>query len=249
MFEHRAKGAQKSEFWLRRDEIAAPGRARFYRELETTLQAQDFTKEAPVIYFSMLTILRQHGLSRERLLGRGTVPFGDECDTDGLSARGAEAHRHLGARARQGKLAQPGRELAGEKEYLASRTVAPLKELEVQAVIADPLSGQHRRDRPTEERAVLRSVLRAIRNARGKAFSRWRGGFPERSFCQVFDYGGRRRATLRGRANFTKRHLRARLTHNFLLLVRRVRTTSVLPAKDERTPTTVIGCTKCWLQR
>lgn len=76
MFERRAKRAQQSEFWVAREEIAAPRAAGFYRKLEATLQAQNFATEVwalcqpayaderrggrpgidPVVYFKMLMV-------------------------------------------------------------------------------------------------------------------------------------------------------------------------------------------------
>ena len=76
MFERRAERAQQNEFWVAREEIAAPRAAGFYRKLEATLQAQKFATEVwrlcqpayaevsrggrpgidPVIYFKMLMV-------------------------------------------------------------------------------------------------------------------------------------------------------------------------------------------------
>jgi transposase len=76
MFERRAERAQQSEFWIAREEIAAPRAAGFYRKLEATLQELGFAAEVwklcqaayadasrggrpgidPVVYFKMLMV-------------------------------------------------------------------------------------------------------------------------------------------------------------------------------------------------
>src|SRR5215217_2215005 len=76
MFERRAERAQQHEFWIAREEIAAPRAAGFYRKLEATLQELGFAAEVwklcqpvyakasrggrpgidPVVYFKMLMV-------------------------------------------------------------------------------------------------------------------------------------------------------------------------------------------------
>ena len=76
MFERRAKEAQQSEFWIAREEIAAPRAAGFYRKLDATLQKLGFAAKVwelcqpvyaearrggrpgidPVVYFKMLMV-------------------------------------------------------------------------------------------------------------------------------------------------------------------------------------------------
>src|SRR4051812_15841905 len=76
MFERRAKWAQQREFWVAREEIAAPRAAGFYRKLNATLEELGFATEVwklcqaayadasrggrpgidPVVYFKMLMV-------------------------------------------------------------------------------------------------------------------------------------------------------------------------------------------------
>jgi hypothetical protein len=58
------------------------------------------------------------------------------------------------------------------------------------------------------------------RDASGKALLRQRGEHLERSFAHLLDHGGLRRATRRGCAKLTKRHLTAAVTYNLSLLMR-----------------------------
>ena len=95
-----------------------------------------------------------------------------------------------------------------------------LQEGGVRTVISDPHAAKRRKDLSAEQRAILRRATRATKSKSGKALLRKRGEFLERGFCHVLDHGGMRRATLRGKANLSKRYVAAAFTFNLSLLLR-----------------------------
>ena len=95
-----------------------------------------------------------------------------------------------------------------------------LQEAGVRTVISDPHASKRRKDLSAEQRAILRRATRATKSESGKALLRKRGEFLERGFCHVLDHGGMRRATLRGKANLSKRYVAAAFTFNLSLLLR-----------------------------
>jgi len=113
-------------------------------------------------------------------------------------------------------------EVAADEGYFSAEQVGILQNCAMRTVIVDP----HRRRRSAqaakEVRATLTRARRAVESKSGQALLRRRGEYLERSFCHVLDYGGMRRATLRGCENLTKRHMAAALTHNLSLLLRKL---------------------------
>lgn len=119
-------------------------------------------------------------------------------------------------------LEKLGEELAADEGYFALEEIGILQEAGVRTVISDPHAAKRRKDMSAEQRAILRRASRATKSKSGKALLRKRGEFLERGFCHVLDHGGMRRATLRGRANLSKRYVVAALTFNLSLLLRAV---------------------------
>jgi hypothetical protein len=113
-----------------------------------------------------------------------------------------------------------GEELAADEGYFALEEIGMLQEAGVRTVISDPHAAKRRKDLSAEERAILRRATCATKSESGKALLRKRGEFLERGFCHVLDHGGMRRATLRGKANLSKRYVAAAFSFNLSLLLR-----------------------------
>jgi transposase len=150
------------------------------------------------------------------------VREGDEADTEELTDRMMVAINTLQEVCPNVPVEKLGEELAADEGYFALEEIGMLQEAGVRTVISDPHAAKRRKDLSAEQRAILRRASRATRSKSGKALLRKRGEFLERGFCHVLDHGGMRRATLRGKANLSKRYVAAALTFNLSLLLRTV---------------------------
>jgi len=148
------------------------------------------------------------------------VREGDEADTEDLSERVMVAIGTLEEVCMTTPREKLARELAADEGYFAIEEIGLLQEAGIRTIIADPHAGKRRKDLPEKERSILRRATRATTSKSGKALLRRRGEFLERSFCHVLDHGGMRHASLRGRANLSKRYVVAAFSFNLSLLLR-----------------------------
>lgn len=160
------------------------------------------------------------------------VREGDEADTEEQTDRMMVAINTVQEVCPNVPLEKLGKELAASEGYFALEEIGMLQEAGVRTVISDPHAAKRRKDMSVEQRAILRRATRATKSKSGKALLRKRGEFLERGFCHVLDHGGMRQATLRGKANLSKRYVAAAFSFNLSLLLRAV---------------IVIGTPKQWL--
>ena len=153
---------------------------------------------------------------------RVEVRPGDAADNDeSLCERVEKAVIMLGEALPGEPVGKLGSELCADEGYFAIEPVTQLQACGVRTVMGDPQAGRRKAENATkEQRAALSSAKRSVRSASGKALLRKRGEHLERSFCHMLDHGGLRRATLRGCAKLTKRHMVAAMTYNLSLLMR-----------------------------
>ena len=153
---------------------------------------------------------------------RVEVRPGDAADNDAsLCERVKQAVVLLGEALPGEPVDKLGSELCADEGYFAIEPIRQLQACGVRTVIGDPQAARRRPGNASrEQRAALTYAQRSVRSASGKALLRKRGEHLERGFCHVLDHGGSRRATLRGCAKLTKRHMVAAMTYNLSLLMR-----------------------------
>jgi len=152
-----------------------------------------------------------------------TVRCGDEGDTKELTTRVLEAGVTLARVCDDPKQQKVLRSITADEGYFSVEEACGLQGEAIRTVIGDPHARKRRREKQKPiVKQVLNKARRAVQSASGKAQLRKRGEFLERSFAHVLDQGGLRRATLRGKANLTKRQLAAALAYDLSLLMRKL---------------------------
>jgi transposase len=98
-------------------------------------------------------------------------------------------------------------ELVADKGYHSNDTMVELQAVGLRTYVSEPDRGRRDWSEAPDAQAPVYANRRRIRGARGKALSRRRGEFVERTFAHVYDTGGMRRTHLRGHENILKRLL------------------------------------------
>ncbi len=122
------------------------------------------------------------------------------------------------------------KEVVADKGYHSGPILTSLEEVELRGYIAEPDRGRRRwtakdAEEQMHKRAAQSAVYANRRRRKGehsKSLHRKRGELVERSFEQVLDDGGMRRAHLRGRENVSKRYLIHTAAFNLGLIMRKL---------------------------
>ena len=105
---------------------------------------------------------------------------------------------------------QPVQAVLGDKGYHRIESLAVLGEVHgVRTYIPERQDGvRHNwQERPAGDKAAFYANRRRVTGKRGRALSRLRSEFSERSFAHTCETGGARRTTLRGTVNVAKRYV------------------------------------------
>jgi transposase len=107
-----------------------------------------------------------------------------------------------------------------DKGYYEVSQLQALQHEQIKTVICDPI--RHRRlDKLDEsEQHAVKAAQRSAQSQYGQKLLRRRGMHLERAFAHILDWGGMRRATLRGRPNLNKRFKLAAAFYNLSQLMR-----------------------------
>lgn len=98
-------------------------------------------------------------------------------------------------------------EMVADKGYHSNDTMVELEAVGLRTYVSEPERGRRDWSDAPEAQAPVYANRRRIRGVRGKALSRRRGEYVERTFAHVYDTGGMRRTHLRGHNNILKRLL------------------------------------------
>jgi transposase len=131
---------------------------------------------------------------------------GDTADGDSMLMTVQSAQDNLTAIG----SAQPVQDVLGDKGYHRIESIAVLGEVHgVRTYIPERQDGvRHNwRERPVGDKAAFYGNRRRVTGKRGRALSRLRSEFSERSFAHTCETGGARRTWLRGTVNVAKRYL------------------------------------------
>ena len=109
-----------------------------------------------------------------------------------------------------------------DKGYYKVDELLRLQQAGIKTVVADPTLNRNLDKLSKDERRAVHAALRAAKAKYGKALTRRRGMYVERSFEHVLDCGGARKTTLRGQENIKKRYLLQAMGCNLSLLMRAV---------------------------
>jgi hypothetical protein len=131
---------------------------------------------------------------------------GDTADGDSVLMTVQSAQDNLTAIGSE----QPVQDVLGDKGYHRIESIAVLGEVHgVRTYIPERQDGvRHNwRERPVGDKAAFYGNRRRVTGKRGRALSRLRSEFSERSFAHTCETGGARRTWLRGTVNVAKRYL------------------------------------------
>jgi transposase len=156
-------------------------------------------------------------LETDMILAAAVYPA-DESDTATLPKTLAVAQTNLVLSGSGAEI----REVAGDKGYHSNDTVTWCDSVGVRTYIPERTSPNGRRwtDKSEEEKAAVYKNRRRVRGKRGKALSRLRSEYTERSFAHVCETGGARRSRLRGLTNVFKRYLMYVAARNLGVMMR-----------------------------
>lgn len=148
----------------------------------------------------------EHALDVESdIILAATVYLADAADSATLPKTLAMAQTNLVLSGSEAEI----REVAADKGYHSNDTVTWCESVGVRTYIperANP-SGRRWTDKPAEVKSAVYGNRRRVRGKRGKALSRLRSEYTERSFAHVCETGGARRSRLRGLIDVGKRYL------------------------------------------
>jgi hypothetical protein len=184
-------------------------------------------------------------LDTDMILAAAVYPA-DESDTATLPKTLALAQTNLVLSGSEAEI----REVAGDKGYHSNDTVTWCDSVGVRTYIPERSSPNGRRwtDKSEEEKAAVYKNRRRVRGKRGKALSRLRSEYTERSFAHVCETGGARRSRLRGLGNVFKRYLMYVAARNLGVMMRalfNMGTPKSLPAEGKASPCAVWA----WIMR
>lgn len=146
------------------------------------------------------------------------VYLADEADTATLPQTLAVAQTNLVLSGSEAEI----REVAADKGYHSNDTVTWCDFAGIRTYIPERESRWGRRwtDKSDAEKTAVYNNRRRVRGKRGKALSRLRSEYTERSFAHVCETGGARRSRLRGLANVFKRYLMYVAARNLGVMMR-----------------------------
>jgi transposase len=112
--------------------------------------------------------------------------------------------------------------VVADRNYHSLANVCALQQAGLKVVIADGNAHKRLEERlPGPERRALQKARQSLYSKTGRRLMRLRGQQIERSFAQILDCGGMRKATLRGKVNLQKRYLWAAACYNLSQLLRK----------------------------
>jgi transposase len=144
----------------------------------------------------------------------------DEADTATLSRTLTEAQDHVEAAGGEVKI----RDVMADKGYHSSENLEWCQDHGIRTYIPEKESPHGRRwtDKPDGQKQLVYGNRRRVRGNRGKALSRLRSEYAERSFAHTCETGGARRSRLRGWVNVTKRYMMYVAGRNLGVLMRKL---------------------------
>ena len=146
------------------------------------------------------------------------------------------------------------RAVAADKGYHSNETVTWCDSVGIRTYIPERESRWGRRwtDKSEEEKAAVYKNRRRVRGKRGKALSRLRSEYSERSFAHVCETGGARRSRLREIVNVFKRYLMYVAARNLGVMMRalfNMGTPRSLQAEGKASPCASWGWFTRWASR
>ena len=147
---------------------------------------------------------------------------GDQADTEALAERLFEIEERMNQALDNPAEAETIKSLTMDKGYYKVEELARLQESGIKTVVSDPIEHRNLEKLSKRERKAVQAAKRSARAKYGKALTRKRGMYVERSFAHVLDAGGARKTSLRGQMNVKKRYLIQALGSNISLLMRRL---------------------------
>lgn len=147
---------------------------------------------------------------------------GDQGDTEDLAERLWEIEERMNE-----AIGKPPEEAtvevaAMDKGYYKVEELAWIQASGIKTVVSDPIDNRNLDKLTKEHRKAVHAAKRSAKAKYGKALTRSRGMYVERSFEHVLDCGGARKTTLRGRDNIRKRYLIQAMGCNLSLLMRKL---------------------------
>jgi transposase len=109
-----------------------------------------------------------------------------------------------------------------DKGYYKVEELARIQQSGIKTVVADPIDNRNLEKLSTDHRKAVQAARRSSKAKYGKALTRKRGMYVERSFEHVLDCGGARKTTLRGRETIKKRYVIQAMGCNLSLLMRKL---------------------------
>lgn len=109
-----------------------------------------------------------------------------------------------------------------DKGYYKVEELAHLQASSIKTVVADPIDNRNLEKLSPAHRKAVHAARRSSKAKYGKALTRKRGEYVERSFEHVLDCGGARKTTLQGREKIKKRYLIQAMGCNLSLLMRKL---------------------------
>jgi len=147
-----------------------------------------------------------HRLAQSDLVVAAEIYAGDTADGDSMLMTVQSAQDNLAAIGSE----QAVQDVLGDKGYHRIESLAVLGEVHgVRTYIPERQDGvRHNwQARPAGDKAAFYANRRRVRGTRGRALSRLRSEFSERSFAHTCETGGARRTRLRGTVNVAKRYV------------------------------------------
>src|SRR5690606_16157140 len=138
---------------------------------------------------------------------------GDQGDTEDLAERIFEIEERMNEALGLDPEAETVEVATMDKGYYKVDELMRLQQAGIKTVVADPLDNRNLEKLSQEQRKAVHAARRAAKAKYGKALTRRRGMYVERSFEHVLDCGGARKTTLRGRENVKKRYLKIGRAH------------------------------------
>jgi transposase len=144
----------------------------------------------------------------------------DEADTATLTRTLTEAREHVEAAGGEADI----KEVMADKGYHSGANLEWCHSHGIRTYIPERESRCGRRwvDKPVEEKQRVYGNRRRVRGKRGKALSRLRSEYVERSFAHTCETGGARRSRLREWLNVAKRYLMYVAGRNLGVLMRKL---------------------------
>jgi transposase len=147
---------------------------------------------------------------------------GDQADNQEVATAILEAQQNINAARGQDLKELTVQTTTADKGYYAVGQLQELQREQIKTVICDPIHNRRLDKLEPDEQAAVKAAKRSTRSHYGRELLSKRGQHIERAFAHLLDWGGMRRATLRGLQNLQKRFKLAAAFYNLSQLMRKL---------------------------